>query len=224
MRPATQPSYCKRRPALSRKSVKMPRTRRIPAVAMLLALVCGGCQGADRPADRPQSAPSSPVASSPAAAPSVTAATIPAYLKKYTKSERRAYDAAVKDYRRFTAREASFMATGEATGEARRFYRKYTADWRSFWNTLREREASGIRIKGSGEMLRVRPSHIEADAAGGGTVELRVCGVSTGVRVFQRGSPVPQPSPSPTIVQVSMVKLPGDAWWRVLYLRVGAKC
>jgi hypothetical protein len=53
---------------------------------------------------------------------------------------------------------------------------------------------------------------------------LDVCGVSTGVKVSQNGSPIPQPKPVPTIVRVGMVKLDGESHWRVLYERVGPKC
>jgi len=114
-------------------------------------------------------------------------------LTKYTAKERKSYAEAVRAYEIFADHQAKILAIGEATLEAKRYYEKYSGDWLTYWNVLRQREADGIRIKGRGETLRVRPARIKLGDEGSGSVDVRVCGVSSGVKVFQRGAPVPQP-------------------------------
>ena len=198
----------------------MTRTRTPVVLTTLLALACAGCTGGDKASTEPTpSAPSASPASS-----SGGSTTVPAYLANFSARERRAYGEAVGDYRRFGAGQAAIMALGKATPTAWRFYHRYTADWQTYWATLRQRERQGIRIKGHGTVIRFRPGKVAVDRDGTGNITLKVCGIPTGVRVLQSGTPIPQPRPTPRIVGVEMVRLQGESRWRVLYERVGPKC
>ena len=199
-------------------------TRAFPAtVACLFALTA--CNG-----DNPQPpAPSSTLggsATSPSSSPSSSPSTpsVSEYLVKYSEEERAAYDAAVEDYAAFSDRNAEIYRVGRATPAAKAYYMKSTSAWQTYWAKLREFDSQGIRVVGRGEVIRIRPSGIRVDPDGGGQVDLRVCGVSTGVQVIQDGEVVPQPSPKPTTTRVRMVKLPGEASWRILFDRVGSPC
>lgn len=198
---------------------EMPRARWISFAATVLVLACASCSQTDEPPTAVPS-PSSTANSTPEPSESAT----PSYLTKYTPDERRAYADAVGAYEKFAEKQAKILAVGKATPEARRYYEKYSGDWLRFWNVLRQREADGIRIKGRGETLRVRPIRIKLGADGSGSVDLRVCGVSTGVEVFQDGTPISQPPPTPKIVKVSLFRLTGETWWRVFLERVGRSC
>lgn len=196
----------------------MRRTQLAAALATIVVLTCAGCSGDRSPSAGSTTSPTASTSSSSNPTP------VPAYLESFSKTERRAYAAAVHDYKRFSDRHAQIMAAGKATPQAKRFYRRYTADWQTYWATLRQREANGVRVLGKGETLRTRPSRIRVHGDGTGSVGLNVCGVSSGVKVLQKGTPVPQPKPTPRIVRVGMVQLEGDMRWRVLYERVGPKC
>lgn len=207
----------------------MPRrARSISVVVTLLVLACASCTDADDPPSSvatprdpsPQSSPSSssPSASSPRPEP------VPPYLKGYTPRERRAYGSTVAAYADFTRQQAQILAIGRAVPEARRYYRAQTGDRLTYWNRLRQREADGIKIKGQGELLRVRPARIRLANDATGTVDLRACGVARGVKVFQNGELIPQPTPAPKIVSVRLVRLTSQAPWKVFWERVGGSC
>ena len=139
------------------------------------------------------------------------------------RDERAAYEAAVAAYEDFSDRNAELVRKGKATPEAREFYQEATAGWQSYWARLQQFDSRDIRVVGRADVLRVRPASIELDD-GGGQVDLRVCSTSEGVRVLQSGSPMPQPSPKPTITKVSMVQLPDESSWRILSDRAGGPC
>jgi hypothetical protein len=198
----------------------MSRAARFAAIATFAVLGCAGCGDDGSPS-------ADPTASAPTSEATTTSATpspVPAYLEGFSAEERQAYDDAVQAYEAFSDQQATFMAAGKATAEAKRFYRRQTADWRTFWATLQQRESNGVRIKGAGETLRIRPAKIRLHDDGTGSVSLNVCGISSGVRVLQNGTPVPQPKPVPRIVRVGMVSLDTGPRWLVLYERVGPKC
>jgi hypothetical protein len=188
----------------------------LAASAMVLAVA--GCDG-DKP---PESTPTATATTSPTESPT-TSPTVPAYLKDYSEEERAAYQSAVADYERFADRNARIYAAGVATSQVKAFYQQKTAAWQSYWAQLQQLEADGIRIKGRAETVRIRPVGVRATDRGG-AVTLRVCSVSTGVEVIQNGTPVPQPTPKPTVIRVEMVQLPGEDWWRILSDRLGGPC
>lgn len=198
---------------------EMPRTRWISFAATVLVLTCASCSQTD---DTPKAVPPSSSSAISTLEPSESAT--PSHLTKYNPDERKAYTEAVSAYEKFADEQAKILAVGKATPKAKRYYEKYSGDWLRFWNVLRQREADGIRIRGRGETLRVRPARIKLGNDDSGTVELRVCGVSTGVKVFQDGTPVPQPSRTPKIVKVTLFRLTGETWWRVFLERVGRSC
>ena len=201
---------------------EMSRTRRLGVIATLLVLSCASCtNSADPPSSSPTPASSSTAPTAPTSSPTPSA---PAYLSKYGDKERKAYAHAVSAYELFAEEQAKILAVGKATPKAKRYYEKYSGDWLTYWNVLRQREADGIRIEGRGETLRVRPARIKLGDDGSGSVDLRVCGVASGVKVFQRGTPIPQPNPTPKIVKVSLFQLTGESWWRVFLERVGGSC
>ena len=197
----------------------MSRTR-FAAIATFVVLSCAGCADDGSPKADPSPSPSTSMPASTATTPTA----VPAYLDRFSERQRQAYDDAVQAYQDFAGQQATYMAAGEATPAAKRFYVRHTADWQTFWATLQQRESDGVRVEGTGKTLRTRPTKIRLYGDGTGSVNLDVCGVSTGVKVSQNGSPIPQPKPVPTIVRVGMVKLDGESHWRVLYERVGPKC
>ena len=165
-----------------------------------------------------------PAAPSPSESSSSPTSSIPAYLEKLEPAERMAYRDALRDYERFAARQAELYEAGEATTDANAFYERATADWQSYWAKLQNFSQQGYRTEGRGETLRTRPAAIRLDDDGGGQVDLRVCSVARGVQVQQNGTPVPQPSPKPTLVTVRMVRIPDETTWRVLFEKVGSRC
>lgn len=198
----------------------MPRTR-ILLVATMLVLSSASCTQTDDP---PSSTPTPSSSSSPSTPSTPAAPSVPSYLKKYTVAERKAFAEAVSAHEAFADEQTKILSAGKATPKAKRYYEKYSGDWLRFWNVLRQREADGIRIEGRGETLRVRPARIKLGDDGSGSVDLRVCGVSTGVEVFQNGTPIPQPTPTPKIVKVSLFRMAGETWWRVFLERLGGSC
>lgn len=200
----------------------MLRTATLSVTAGVVALVLGGCT--DKAAAPQEPLPTHSPTQATSAPTATPAPTIPAYLRSFTPKERDGYGAAVDDFERFSDRQAELYGAGKATGEARRYYRKATADWRTYWAKLRDFAAQGYRTVGRGDTLQTRPAAIRLDDDGGGQVGLRVCSVAAGVEVLQNGAAVPQPSPRPTVVQVRMVLLPGEANWRMLSEGVGARC
>ncbi len=207
----------------------MPRARWIAVTATLLVLSCASCT--DNAVPRSSSSSHTTTASSPRApssspiAPSTpSTSTVPPYLAKYSSEERKAYAEAVAAYDHFADEQAKILAVGKATPQAKRYYKKYSGDWLTYWNVLRKREADGIQIEGRGQTIRVRPTRIKLGDDGSGSVELRVCGISKGVKVFQNGKPIRQPKPTPKIVNVSLFRLADETWWRVFLERVGPSC
>lgn len=195
----------------------------LATAACLLALTACNGDNTERPTTSPtlSDSPTSP-SSSPSSSPSTPS--VSEYLVKYSEEEREAYEAAVEDYATFSDRNAELYRVGRATSAAKAYYMKSTSAWQTYWAKLREFDSQGIRVVGRGEVIRIRPSGIRVDPDGGGQVDLRVCGVSTGVQVIQNGEVVPQPSPKPTTTRVRMVKLPGASSWRILFDRVGSPC
>lgn len=192
--------------------------RLLTASTMVLAV--SGCDGDESPQSAPGSGPTA--TSSPTEQPT-TSPTVPAYLEEYSEEERAAYEAAVEDYERFANRNARIYAAGKATPEVRAFYQRRTASWQSYWAQLQQLDADDIRIEGRAETVRIRPAAVRIGDRGG-AVTLRVCSVSDGVKVLRNGTPVPQPTPKPTVVHVEMVQLPGEDWWRILSDRLGGPC
>ena len=137
--------------------------------------------------------------------------------------ERKAYAEAVRAHDKFAVEQGKILAVGKATPKAKRYYRSRSGDWLTYWNRLRQRDADGIRIVGRGETLRIRPAGIKL-GDDSGTVDLRVCGVAKGVKVFQNGTPIPQPQAKPKIVNVRLVQLEKDPRWRVFWERIGGSC
>ncbi len=232
MQQVTTRSTCRANKSTAVPRLKSSRRRRFRGVAMVRAALTSlvtaacllsltGCNG-----DSPQKPSPSPTAStSPTTtSSSPTEPAVPRYLADYTDEERAAYAAAVNDYEKFSDRNADFYRVGKATPAARAYYKRATAAWQSYWARLMSFESRGIRVVGRGKVTRIRPSVIKLGEGGGGQVNLRVCSVASGVRVFQNDEPVPQPSPKPTITRVSMVSLPGQASWRILFDRVGGPC
>jgi hypothetical protein len=196
-------------------AIEMSRRFTLSLAASAFLLV--GCSDS-APAEIETPAAPSPSESSSSAAPS-----IPAYLAKLEPAERMAYRDALRDYERFAARQAELYEAGGATTDAKAFYEQATADWQTYWAKLQDFAKQGYRTAGRGETLRTRPAAIRLDDDGG-QVDLRVCSVARGVQVQQNGTPVPQPSPKPTLVRVRMVQLPGETTWRVLFEKVGSRC
>ena len=197
------------------------------AMALLAASAClfsvTACSTSEPTEASPPAESSSPTSASPSPSTSPTE-TVPAYLREYSEEERTAYREAVDDYATFSRRLAAINEAGRATPRAKALFKQKTAAWQTYWAQLRANEDRGIQIVGMGRTLRTRPAGARIDPDGGGQVDLRVCGVSEGVEVLQDGEPVSQPSPTPTIVRVQMVKLPDESDWRVLSERVGVKC
>jgi len=198
------------------RAIEMFRRFTLSLAASAFLLV--GCSDSD-PADT-----ETPVAPSPSESSSSPAPSIPAYLAKLEPAERIAYRDALRDYERFAARQAELYEAGEATTDAKAFDEQATADWQSYWAKLQNFSQQGYRTEGRGETLRTRPAAIRLDDDGGGQVDLRVCSVARGVRVQKNGTPVPQPSPKPTLVTVRMIQIPDETTWRVLFEKVGSRC
>jgi hypothetical protein len=199
----------------------MQCTRLFATAAAIIAVLCAGCDSSSSGAAvTPESSPT-PTLSDISESPSDP---VPSYLQGLTEREREAYKVSLSTYERFSARQAEIMQTGRATPAAKAFYRANTAAWMTFWATLRQRDADGIHIEGKGRVIRVRPGSIRLDKSGAGTVALRVCGVADGVKAFKNGKEIQQPTPTPHIVNVAMVKLDGESKWRVLSERVGPRC
>ena len=196
----------------------MSRTR-FAALATFVVLALVGCAN-----NEPRAVPSHSPSPTLTGAPSSPSPSEPAVVSRLTDRERRAYMDAVDDYKHFAVGQAKILARGKATKSAQAFYRQRTAAWRSYWGMLQQREAIGLRIKGMGRTIRTRPGPIRLDSTGGGTIELRVCGVAEGVRVFQNGQSVQQPHPVPRIVRASMVSVGDESPWRLLSEHVGPKC
>ena len=198
-------------------------------ISALLTLLLTSAACTDRAEPTPDGGPSittsSPTSSTPTS-PSITpdgtptAETVPAYLGKYSPQEQKAYRAAVKDRERFADHQAAIFRRSRATPQARTYYMRRTASWQTYWARLRQFDAEDITVKGRSKVIRVRPSKIRLAQDGSGTVTLHVCGSNAGLRVFQRGELSPQPNRRPSIVEVAMVKLRGESWWRVLYEKV----
>lgn len=199
----------------------MPGTQWIAIIASVVVLTSASCSqdGTEPPAagSTPDATASTPTSSS------TTHTAVPAYLEKYTPEEREAYESALEDYAKFSEAQVRIAEVGKATAKARRFYQRYTADWQTYWARLRQWDAAGIRVEGRGRRLWTRPSLIRVDSDGG-TIDLLICGTSRGVKVFEGESRVPQPSPKPNVVRVSLVQLSGEDWWRVLLSRIGSPC
>jgi len=199
----------------------MPRASCVAWAITAVVLACAGCSP---PNDPPSSSPSpsspstSPVESSPSATPA-----IPPYLTKYTTTQRKAYAEAVDAHEAFGLQQAKIFADGKATPKAKKFYKTNSGDWLTSWARLRQREADGIRVLGRGETLRIRPAAVQL-GNGGGTIDLRVCGIAEGVKVLQEGQPIPQPQAKARIVNVRLIKLENDPPWRVFWERPGGSC
>lgn len=193
----------------------------LPKVALWLAtsaLLLVGCSDSAPPETE------TPVAPSPSESSASPAPSIPAYLAKLEPDERKAYRDARRGYERFAARQAELYEAGEAATDAKAFYERATADWQSYWAKLQNFSQQGYQTEGRGKTLRTRPAAIRLDDDGGGQVDLRVCSIARGVQVQQNGTPVPQPSPKPTLVTVRMVQIPDETTWRVLFEMVGSRC
>ncbi|WP_310961362.1 hypothetical protein [Nocardioides terrisoli] len=160
---------------------------------------------------------------SAAGTPSPTTSS-PAYLAGYSARERKAYAAAVDSYESFSRTQEVLLAKGKATSRARTFYKKYTADWRSYWARLDQRQQAHLRVVGRSRTISIRPGKVGVAPDGSGAITLRVCGVARGVKVIQHGTPVPQPTATPHLVKVVMVRTPPESWWRVFRERLGTTC
>ena len=128
--------------APSRGSVNMSRTR-FAAIATFMVLSCAGCSLGGSPSADPST---SPMTSSPTPT-TATPTAVPAYLERFSAAERQAYADAVQAYKDFSDQQDTYMASGKATPEAKRFYRRNTADWQTFWATLRRWDRDDIRTE-----------------------------------------------------------------------------
>jgi hypothetical protein len=189
----------------------------VSACVLMVAACDGNDPGTPTPAPTSSTPPSS-------ASASPTTSAVPPYLVRYSAAERAAYAAAVRDYQRFSRRNADFYRVGKATPAAKAYYKEASAAWQSYWARLMRFDSGAIRVIGRAEVVRIRPAVVRIGPKGGGEVGLRVCSVARGVKVVEKGKPVPQPSPTPTVTRVSMVKLPGEESWRILFDRAGGAC
>lgn len=194
---------------------EMPRAGWMSFVATILVLSCASCT---QTGNRPSTIPSATSSTGSAPAPSKPATpAIPSYLKTYTHDERNAYASALIARQHFYDRQAGIYAKGRATPGAKNFYRKYTSSWQSYWTRLRQFQTQRIRVIGRSDVISIRPAKISLGDRGGASITLKVCGDGRPVKVMQGGSPVPQPTRKTSIIEVSMVKLADENWWRVLY-------
>ena len=203
-----------------RESTIMSRTQFAVIAAITAVLLCSACNGKPDAGMTPTGSPT-PSLSDASESPTQV---VPTYLQDLTHRQRSAFSGALRAYHAFLAEQSKIVTSGKATPAARLYYQRRTADWQTYWATLQQRVADGISIRGTGRVIRVRPGNIRLHADDTGTVGLQVCGSSKGVRVFDDGKELPQPTAEPRTVKVAMVKLHGESGWRVLYERAGARC
>jgi hypothetical protein len=197
----------------------MPRVRGILAVTFLVAS-CAACSGTAG-----ESAPNSPTSSTSAPSMPAPTSSVPPYLASYSIDQRVAFNDAVDALHRFTTVNDRFLGEGELTKRQAAFYRKHSVDWVGDWATLSQFVNNKVTYEGSPIEVWLRPLSIDLTAKDGQLVRVRRCLDESQLVVFADGEEIAQPQlKNPHVYKVSMIRRPGESWWRVGLPRQGNAC
>ncbi len=136
---------------------------RFAAVAIVAAMLFGGCGGSEK--DDPPST----------TRPTSTAtATTPAWQAKYSKAELKAYENALAAWNNYLDASEPIWAAGKQTAGAKKMFQTYFVPWQVYYAQLGFYEKHGLTRTGRAKVLSSQASRIEL-SKDSGAVTIRQC-------------------------------------------------
>jgi len=202
------------------------------AILILSATACSDANGGSEPLppasdSAPTTEPTLSETTEPTQEPTDTVPTKGPFVG-YTAEEIQAYEDALAVYQRLLRIGARVKGIGKATPAARRAYAEVyrPGAWDDEWAVLKQLEQANAYTRGVAKIESARPTRVLVNERGG-TVSIRVCLNSNGIRVFQRGEgefPQPQNRQSIYSVLLDRVEANGAMPWRITSVDKGKKC
>jgi hypothetical protein len=146
----------------------------------------------------------------------------------YTAEEIQAYNDALAVYKQMLTTAAKLRGIGKATPAARRAYAQVyrPGAWDDEWAVLQQLEQANAYTRGKAKVESARPTRVLLSDRGG-SVSIRVCLNSDGIRVFQRGEgefPQADNRQSTYAVVLDQVEENGATLWKITSADKGKKC